>query len=68
MVKKELSFSQAMREVETIVLKMEEGKMDIDELSSSVKRASELIKLCQNKLKSTEEEIGKIFKEDHPKF
>lgn len=65
MVKKELSFSQAMREVESIVLKMEEGEMDIDELSASVRRASELIKLCQNKLKTTEEEIGNIFKEDH---
>jgi len=62
MVKKELTFSQAMKEVESIVLKMEEGEMDIDELSTSVRRASELIKLCQKKLKSTEEEIGNIFK------
>jgi len=64
MVKKELSFSQAMKEVESIVTRMEEGEMDIDELSSSVRRASELIKICQGKLKTTEEEIGNIFKDE----
>jgi exodeoxyribonuclease VII small subunit len=64
MAKKELSFSDSMKEVESILSRMEQGEMDIDELSVSVKRASELIKMCQKRLKSTEEEIGNIFRED----
>lgn len=64
MAKKELSFSDSMKEVETILSRMEQGEMDIDELSVSVKRASELIKMCQKRLKSTEEEIGNIFRDD----
>lgn len=64
MAKKELSFTDSMKEVESILARMEQGEMDIDELSESVKRASELIKMCQKRLKSTEEEIGNIFRED----
>jgi exodeoxyribonuclease VII small subunit len=64
MAKKELSFNDAMKEVESILQSMEEGEMDIDELSSGVRRASELIKMCQKKLKTTEEEIGNIFREE----
>jgi len=42
---------------------IESGDLDIDKLSVEVKRASELIKECQKKLRSTEEEINSIFKE-----
>ncbi|MBE0674983.1 MAG: exodeoxyribonuclease VII small subunit [Bacteroidales bacterium] len=64
MTKKEITFSEAMKEVGQILGKMERGEMDIDELSSGVRRASELIKICQKKLKATEEEIESIFSED----
>jgi exodeoxyribonuclease VII small subunit len=53
-----------MSEVEAILGKMERGEMDIDELSAGVKRASELLRFCQKKLKTTEEEIEKIFREE----
>ena len=64
MTKKEMKFSEAMKEVELILGKMERGEMDIDELTESVRRASELIKFCQKRLKATEEEIESIFRED----
>lgn len=64
MTKKELSFSNAMKEVEAILGRMERGEMDIDELSASVRKASELLRFCQKKLKSTEEEIDRIFREE----
>lgn len=64
MTKKEMKFSEAMKEVELILGKMERGEMDIDELSESVRKASELIKFCQKKLKATEEEIESIFSEE----
>lgn len=63
MAKKEFSFNQAVTEIEKILQKIETGEMDIDRLSVEVKRASELIRQCQKKLKSTEEEINTIFKD-----
>jgi len=63
MAKKELSFKEAVKEIERILRNIEEGDPDIDSLAKEVKRASELIKQCQKKLRSAEEEIDSIFKE-----
>jgi exodeoxyribonuclease VII small subunit len=63
MAKKEFSFNQAVIDIEDILKKIESGDLDIDKLSVEVKRASELIKQCQKKLRSTEEEINSIFKD-----
>jgi exodeoxyribonuclease VII small subunit len=63
MTKKEFSFNNAVTEIEDILRNIESGDMDVDKLSVEVKRASELIKQCQKKLRSTEEEINSIFKD-----
>ena len=63
MTKKEFSFNEAVIEIEDILKNIENGDLDIDKLSVEVKRASELIKQCQKKLRSTEEEINSIFKD-----
>jgi exodeoxyribonuclease VII small subunit len=63
MAKKEFSFNQAVNEIGKILREIESGEMDVDRLSAEVKRASELIRQCQKKLKTTEEEINAIFKE-----
>jgi exodeoxyribonuclease VII small subunit len=63
MAKKEFSFNDAVVEIEEILRNIESGDLDIDKLSVEVKRASELIKQCQKKLRSTEDEINSIFKE-----
>jgi exodeoxyribonuclease VII small subunit len=63
MSKKEFSFNDAVTEIENILHNIESGDLDIDKLSVEVKRASELIKECQRKLKITEEEINSIFKD-----
>jgi exodeoxyribonuclease VII small subunit len=63
MAKKEFSFNESMSEIESILKKIENGDMDVDKLSVEVKRASELIKQCQKKLKSTEDEINSIFRD-----
>ena len=63
MAKKEFSFNNAVADIEKILQNIESGDLDIDKLSVEVKRASELIKECQKKLRSTEEEINSIFKE-----
>jgi exodeoxyribonuclease VII small subunit len=63
MAKKEFSFNNAVMEIENILHNIESGDLDIDKLSVEVKRAADLIKECQKKLRSTEEEINSIFKE-----
>jgi exodeoxyribonuclease VII small subunit len=63
MAKKDLSFNEAVKEIERILRNIEQGDLDIDKLSQEVKRAAELIKQCQKKLKTTEDEINSIFKD-----
>ena len=63
MAKKDFSFNDAVKEIEKILQNIETGNLDVDKLSDEVKRASELIKQCQKKLRSTEEEINSIFKD-----
>ncbi len=59
---KEISYDKAFEELQQIVSDMEEGEIGVDELSVKVKRASELIKICKEKLSSTEEDVSKILK------
>ena len=63
MAKKDFSFNDAVKEIEIILENIEKGNLDVDKLSDEVKRASELIKQCQKKLRSTEDEINSIFKD-----
>ena len=64
MGKKDFSFNEALIEIEGILAKIEKGDLDIDRLSAEVKRASDLILQCQKRLRSTEEEINRILKEN----
>ncbi|MEN9742301.1 MAG: exodeoxyribonuclease small subunit [Bacteroidota bacterium] len=57
------SYTQAFDELQRIVAEMERGDIGIDELSNNVKRASELIQYCRNKLKTTELDVAEILKQ-----
>ncbi|PWD99083.1 exodeoxyribonuclease VII small subunit [Marinilabilia rubra] len=63
MPKKKLSYNEAITEIEEILERMESDELDVDELSEKVKRVSELVTYCRNKLKTTEEEVEKVLKE-----
>ena len=60
---KEITYEAALAELQTIVSKMENDELDIDQMSEQLKRAQELIKLCKDKLTKTDEEIKKILAE-----
>lgn len=62
MEEKKMSYKEAMAEIESIVTKLEDNQLDVDELSGRVKRVSELIAFCKSKLHETEEEVEKILK------
>ena len=49
--------------MQQIVLEIEEGEITVDELAVKVKRAAQLIKICKNKLATTEEDVNEILKE-----
>jgi exodeoxyribonuclease VII small subunit len=61
--KKTVSYKEAITEIEEILKKLENNELDVDELSEKVKRVSQLVTLCKEKLHNTEEEIDKILKE-----
>ena len=62
-MEKKISYTEAILELESIVTEIEEGEITIDSLSEKVKRASELIKICKEKLTATEEDVSKILED-----
>lgn len=60
----QLKYEEAVRQLETIVEKLEKNEMDIDELSAQLKKAQQLIKLCNDKLTKTDAEIKKILEKE----
>ena len=60
---KSISYTEAFEELQGIVAEMEQGDISVDELSQKVKRAALLIRVCRQKLNSTEEDVGRILKE-----
>lgn len=57
------SYDKAFEELQEIVQNLEEGEISVDDLSVQVKRASELIKICKEKLFNTEKDVQKILDE-----
>ena len=54
-----IKYEAAMAELQSIVHKMENDELDIDQMAEQLKRAQELIKLCKDKLTKTDAEIKK---------
>jgi len=57
-----ITYADAIVELETIVHEIEDASIGVDELSDKVKRAAELIRFCRSKLTSTEKEVSSILK------
>ena len=57
---KEIKYEEAVRQLEAIVNKMEDGELDIDSMAAQLKQAQELVKLCKQKLKRTDNERQKL--------
>jgi exodeoxyribonuclease VII small subunit len=57
------NYTEAFEELQEIVSEIEQGEISVDELADKVKRATLLIKICKDKLKTTEEDVSKILKE-----
>ncbi len=60
MTTKKFNYKKALEEIEQIVHKIENEEPDIDDLSDMVKKATELISQCKDKLKNTGEDLENI--------
>ncbi|MFA9370518.1 MAG: exodeoxyribonuclease VII small subunit [Labilibaculum antarcticum] len=60
MAKKKTSYRDAITEIEETIASIENDELDVDELSEKVKRVSELLVICKEKLHNTEKEVEKI--------
>jgi exodeoxyribonuclease VII small subunit len=56
-------YTEAFEELQQIVADIEDGEISVDELSVKVKRASELIKICKEKLTATDSDVSKILED-----
>ena len=57
------SYKDAMEEIQTIVDEIEQEGVDIDILAAKVKRATDLIKYCRDKLKKTDRDVKTVLEE-----
>lgn len=55
-----LTYESAYEELKSITAEIESEDISVDILASKVKRAAELIAICESKLRSTEAEVNKI--------
>lgn len=63
MKKEEITYTQAMSEIEQILERFNTAQMNVDELGSQVKRATDLIKLCKSRLRQAETEVTEALEE-----
>lgn len=59
-----MKYEDSIKELESIVRRMENDELDIDTLATQLKRAQTLIKSCRDKLTKTDEEIKTILASD----
>lgn len=60
---KEQSYTKAYEELQQIVEGMENEDINIDDLEKNIKRATELLKICKDKLHKTEQSVLKNLEE-----
>ena len=59
------TFEQNLEELESIVSKLENGEISLDDSIAEFNKAMELAKECDKKLKEAEKSLNKIVKEDN---
>lgn len=60
MKKDELTYETAMAQLEKIVAGFEQGSLEIEQLSTKLKEAQELLKFCKSRLLKVEKDVKKI--------
>jgi len=58
-----MKYSEAMSELQTILERLEDDGVDLDELSVLVERAAQLIKFCQSRITESEMQVRQIIED-----
>lgn len=56
-----MNYTAALEELQSIVAELQSDSVSMDDLATKTKRAAELIHFCQQRLRTTEEEITNLF-------
>lgn len=56
----ELTYEEAIIELKGILASLQDETLSIDQLTASIKRASDLLESCNNRLTSTEKEVNSV--------
>ena len=59
----EITYAQAVDELERILGEIEDAHVDVDTLSAKVERAAFLLKLCQSRLTKAETQVRNVLAE-----
>ena len=59
-----MSFEDNLKELEEIVEKLEKGDVPLDNAIEEFKKAMDLVKACDNRLKDAQDTIAKIVNEN----
>lgn len=59
-----MNYEEAVQQLESIVQRMENDELDIDELTTELKKAQQLIKMCKAKLTKVDEDMKKILSQN----
>lgn len=55
-----ITYAAALRELEEILLGLERDNVDVDHLAERVRRASELIRLCRERISTAQLQIEQV--------
>ena len=58
----ELAYDDAVKELKSILTSLQDETLSIDQLTDSIKRASELLESCNSRLTSTEQKVNSVIK------
>lgn len=58
--KEEIGYAEALKELEMILAELERTDVDVDVLASRVERASELIRLCRDRIGNAKLQIDNV--------
>ena len=63
MAKKQLTYQQALSEIEAIVDEIENGNPDVDQIAEKISKAVNLVKFCKENLRKTSTELDAALEE-----
>ncbi len=61
--KKNLSYDDAVKELELIIDEIEAGDLSVEKVNEKIKRASFLLEYCKKKLRSTQSDLNNLLNE-----